>query len=595
MKRVFALLALGAFLLIASPALAADCVLQFAASPSADGSSVCVTGAGKVLLRLRGGADEQSAERARTVAEKLNQVAMAGAGPDDVAVKTSGKQAQIVIADRSIITIDAALAASSKSSPAALAQAWAQNLKAVFDRPYLTLAPFGELLVPVGETRLLKWGGTLGKPEAGKIADEAVATAQMVPQEKAFAVWALQPGTTELVVTAPNCNHTVTLVCKKWAAQIPPSSQLQISGGTLRRDSLLQALESLVRNVTKVEPNAQLNCGEPVPLSGGYQLRVEAWGDGYLPLARLHRVELQRIAPPELTADVLLVSNFPEKVTEPAVLLREAMAEGRSSRLLWHHVNLADYPLWMAVLLHNLEDAQVRVHFTGAQAGPTADEIFAGHVAATRFLSDLFFGTGYVLTIPARTSIELSAVKLRPSELGSGLARLAPLDPARLMVEVVCERRDTAGGLFSPVPKSLYNSPNTSGFEFSGERTVDLQHTVGGGWGFYSLGKGIDVSASGRQLPGSYGVLHRINAVVDNPTDRPAVVELVTRPRGGVARGTFWIDGKLIETPVLTNASEQVIYRAVVDAKSQYKLQVATTPQSGSHYPMLLTLRSWPK
>ncbi len=593
MKRVLAALALVAFLVATSSAQTAKCVLQFEASQPADGLSAQVTGRGKVILRLRGSAGDRLSERAQTVAYRLNQVAMAGAGPGDVVVKTSRNRARIIVAGEDLLAVDAALAKSCKSSPAGLAQAWAQNLKAVFNEPYLTLSPYRELLVPVGETRLLRWGGTLHKPDRGEIADEVIATSQMEAEQKVFAVWALQPGTTQLVVTAQDCQHTITLVCKKWAAQIPESSQLQVSGGSLRRDSLLQAVENLVRSATKAEPNAQLNCGEPSPVSGGYRIRVEAWGDEYLPVARMHRVEVQRIPAPELTADVLLVSNLPEKVTEPAVLLREALAEGRSTRLLWHHINLADRALWMAVLLHNLADSDAQVHFTGAKAGPSRDEIFAGHTAATRFLSDLFSGTGYVLTLPARTSIELSALKLRPFELVSGLARLAPLQQAQLMVEVVFEQRRARSGFFSPVPQSLYNTPNTSGFEFEGERIVDLQHTVGGNWGFYSLGKGIDVNSGGRELAGSYGVLHRINAVVENPTDRSAVVELVMRPRGGVARGTFWIGGKLIETPMLTNASEQIIYRAMVGAKSTYKVQLATMPESGSHYPILLTLRTW--
>ncbi len=593
MKRVLGALALVAFAVATGSAQTVNCVLQFEASRPADGLSAQVTGRGKVILRLRGSAGDRLGERAQTVADRLNQVAMAGAGPGDVVVKTSRNRARIIVAGDDILAIDAALAKRCKSSPAGLAQTWAENLKAVFKEPYLTLSPYRELLVPVGETRLLRWGGTCGKPDGGEIADGAIATSQMEVEQKVFAVWALQPGTTALVVTAQDGRHTITLVCKKWAAQIPASSQLQVSGGTLRRDSLLQAVESLVRSAARPEPNAQLNCAEPIAVSGGYQVRVEAWGDGYLPLARVHRVEVQRIPAPQLTADVLLVSNLPEKVTEPAVLLREAVAEGGSTRLLWHHVNLADRALWMAVLLHNLADSDARVHFTGAKAGPSTDEIFAGHTAATRFLSDLFSGTGYVLTIPPRTSIELSAVKLRPFELASGLARLVPLQQAQLIIEVVFKQRRAQSGFFSSVAQNLHDNPNTSGFEFEGDRIVDLRHTVGGGWGFYSLGKGIDVNSRGRELAGSYGVLHRINAVVENPTNQPAVVEVVMRPRGGIARGTFWIDGKLVETPMLTNASEQVIYRAMVGAKSTYSVQVATVPESGSHYPILLTLRSW--
>ncbi len=593
MKWVFTSLAAVALLMACHAAEAADCVLQFDALETADGLTASVIGRGVVVLRLRGTPDEKLLQRARIIAQRLNGVATAGARPADVSVKSSRDTAQIIVAGHNVFTVNAELAKKCENSPAGLAEAWAENLKRVTAQPYLTISPCRELVVPAGEARVVKWGGSIEKPDKAGITDATVATMQVQADDRTIAVWGLQPGTTKLVISVGDCQHIIRLICKKWAAVIPTRSQLQVSGAALRRDALLRAVENLVHSVARTEPNAELNIGELVSVKGGYEVRIAAWGDGYLPTTVMHRVEVQKVAPADRPADAVLVSNLPEKVTGPGTMLRESMVGGRAVRLLWHHINLAERPLRMSVVLYNLTEEPAALHFTGAAAGPSRDEIFAGHSAAARFLLDLFSGTGFMLYVPAKASVEVAAARLRPGELASGLVQLTPYGKPNIFIEVVFEESRSRSGFFAPVPDRLYDCQITSGFEFAAEREVQLQHVVGGSWGFYTLGKTPEVNSIGRHLAGSYGVLHRINAAVENVTERPAIVELAMRPRGGVARGTFWVDGKLVETPMLDNASEQVIYKSVVDAKSTQKVVVTTVPQSGSHYPVLLTLRSW--
>lgn len=596
MRNRCAAVVVAVLVLVSTGVGTCNCLLQFEAFAGADNASAQVVARGKVILRLRGGSAEGLLTRAQAIAQKMNTAAMGGARPADVTVKAADKQAQLIVAGQAIVTVDAALAKSANSSAEGLAQSWAANVKAVLADPYLTITPYPEVLVPVGESRTIRWGGTAGRPDSISVADESVVTMQDSQDGKGVVVWALQPGDTQVTVGLRDCSSVISVLCRKWAARIPPTSQLQVSGARLRKEQLPQAVECLVRSVTNLEPGAWLAIGAPVTSADGYQVNVKAEGDAYLPVMRTHMVQIQRIAAPEMTADTLLVSNVPEKVAGPAVLLREHLGHRQGARLLWHHVNASSSLMHLSVRVHNLGDRTVPLHLTEGRAGPSLDELFAGHVAASRFISDLFSGIGYVLPIPGGSSIEISEVRLRPRELASGVKRMVPLNDGELIVEVTAEETTgTSRRSVTAAPGSMYADRPTSGFAYDGEKLVDMLHTVGDGWCFYSLGKDTDMSTAGNPLMGSYGVLHRINATVENPTDRSAAIELVMHPRGGIARGVFWIEGRLVETPMLDNQTERVIHRATVPAGSRYSVRVFTIPQSGSHYPVLLTLRSRPQ
>ncbi len=96
-------------------------VLQFRVMPAPDTKSACVLANGKVLMRLRGDDVDGLLARADIVAGKLNVAAAAAVSAGDVATKRSRNETQIVIGNRSIITIDRALARGSNSSHLGLA------------------------------------------------------------------------------------------------------------------------------------------------------------------------------------------------------------------------------------------------------------------------------------------------------------------------------------------------------------------------------------------------------------------------------------------------------------------------------------------
>lgn len=591
MKHSFIAGAVVVLCLLASSLSASTCVLSFNCRRPAGADYSELVGNGKVILRLRGGDAAELLGRARTAAERLNEAALKGASAASVQVRPAGPDAALFVGGRKLITVDAALAKLSGSTPTGLVNAWAATLRSVLREPYLVLQPADELTVPLGETRRIRYGGTLGAPEQVTSDGRAVASARVNAADKSIEVTALGVGDATVTLTKGSCVHAVRLVCRKWAATIPPTTVLQVSGEGPRGD-LTTAITCAARSATLGEPGARVVVDPPSRNRSGYAVRIAASGHEYLTISRVQQVNLERIKPPPHSSPLLLVSNLPEKITEPAVLMRERVFGGLSARLLWHHINLASRRLRMAVRVHNVADTEARFHLTQASAGPSTDEIFAGHSAAARFMKDLFEETGYVMRMPPRTSLDIAVVTLAHDDIASGVGRIAPLAGEDLIVEVVVEEPSTAGVLFAPVSQAYLAGPETSGYTFEGQRDVQMRHVAGGEWAFYSLGKKIDINSRGQQLAGSYGVLHDVTAVVENPTDRVAVCELAVRARGGVARATFWLDDALVETPMLSSAGEQVIYKAPIPPHSTHTALLKTIPESGSHYPVLLTLRS---
>lgn len=572
--------------------ISAACVLNFSARRPAGADYSEVVGDGKVILRLRGGNAADLLARANAAAERLNEAALKGASANSVQVRAAGPDASLFVADQKLLTVDAPLAKLSGSTPIGLANSWAATLKSVLRQPYIALQPADELTVPVGEMRRIRYGGTAGALEEVGTDTRSVASARLNAPDKSIEVTALGVGDAGVLIKRGTCAHTVRLVCRKWAARIAPGTVLQVSGTGPRGRELTDAIITAARSAITPEPGARVVLDAPSQGGAGYAVRVSASGPDYLSVSRVQQVNVQRIQPPHHPSPLLMVSNLPEKITEPAVLMRERLFGRVSTRILWHHINLASRRLRMAVRVHNTSDTTAGFHLTQASAGPSSDEIFVGHSAAARFTKDLFEGSGYVISMPPRTALDIAAMTLGYREIASGVGRIVPMAGDEFIVEVVVEEVATPAALFAPSPPGYSQDPQTSGYVFEGQREVQMKHVVGGEWAFYSLGKTPDVNSRGQELAGSYGVLHEVKAVVENPTDRLAISELAVRARGGVARATFWLDNALIETPMLSAANEQVIYKVSVPPGSTHTALLRTIPESGSHYPVLLTLRS---
>ena len=279
-------------------------------------------------------------------------------------------------------------------------------------------------------------------------------------------------------------------------------------------------------------------CGEPTPGVGGFELGVSAAGFDLIPCAKTVKVTVSGTTPPVQSARELLVSNLPERIRGPATLLREQLLGTAPVRLLWHHVNNSPGPLRFVVRVVNRSEEPASLHVTESASGPDHDEIFVGHSAMVRFLRLWRQGEGYVLEVPPGRILELYDVRLQPETIVSGLAHLTPLAARNLLVEVAAEGTWPTDAYFAPVPATLREDPPLTPYRFEAERTASVVHEVGGAWTFYHVGRDYSENLQGQKLLGDYGVLYRVQAEFQNPSDREARCEIALRASGGVARAT---------------------------------------------------------
>ncbi|MCE5238305.1 hypothetical protein LLH23_07405 [bacterium] len=551
--------------------------------------SVELVAGGKALLRLRPGMAINGG--AASLADKLNRLAFAGLKPSKISVRTTSAGVQIMAAGMPLVTVDKATAQLASSTPAGLAASWATSLKEALVAPYVVLEPRARLQVPLGETRAVRWGGTATVDLTFTAADPAVAGVQLDGKGESLLVQGLGLGSTALTASMPGDSLQLTVEVKAWAVRLAGSAVAEVTSPPLPADDLRRTLRNAVLSVAQPAPGASLQLGEPHGGGGRYEVPVKAAGQDCFEVSLSVPVSLKVSSVSMPTLHQLLVSNLPEKITEPATLLRERLLGRAPVRLLWHHVNKAGRPLRFVTRLVNLGNTTARVHLTESASGPHDDEIFVGHQAMMRFLALVTQGEGYVLRLPPGRMLDLYDVRLPASGIVSGLARITPLEGDNLLLEVLAEDAWPTDAYFPVVPDRLRDDPPLTPYAYEAAKEVSMAYEAGGGWAFYSIGKDFSTNLQGQKLYGDYGVRYTIEIKCKNPTAQAARCLITLRAGGGVARASYFLRGDLTETGLLRPGLEETIDRFELAPGEERTLRLITMPESGSNYPITLTVR----
>lgn len=562
--------------------------LQFQVTSGAQGTEV-VAG-GKALLRLRSGMTVNGG--AAGIANELNRLAMEGLKPTDLTIRSTDAGVEILARGTRLMLISDATARAAGATPAALAQSWLTNLKEALAVPYIVLAPASRMQVPLGETRALRWGGTAAVDLSFAAANPTVVDVQLHSDGRSLVVRGLSPGSTVLTASMSDESVQLAIDVKAWAARVPALAVAEVTSPPLPADDLRRTLRNAVLNATQPAPGATIELTEPRRSGSRYIMPLRARGPGCFDVDAQVPVELNVVSKPATKVQQLLVSNLPEKITEPATLLRERFLGGAPVRLLWHHVNRSPQPLRFSIRVANLGTEPARVHVTESASGPHHDEIFVGHQAMMRFLALTGQGEGYMLDVPAGRMLELYDVRLPVDAIVSGLAHITPVSGDGLLLEVLAENTWPTCAYFPLVPERLRNDPPLTPYRFEAEKEVALEYENGGAWAFYSIGKEYSTNLQGQKLYGDYGVRYTIGMTCRNSTTEPGKCVVSLRAGGGVARVSYFLHGKLQETGLLRAGHETIIERLELQPGEQRQLKLITVPESGSNLPITLTIRN---
>ena len=542
-----------------------------------------------------GGHGWKSLPEAEEVARRLNALAEAGLQPQEIQVKRQRRSRLIVARGQRVVEVDRAVAKVHRSDPARLARFWADNLRSQFGRPYLSAPP---IIVPLGESRSVPLRGNL----AGDVSVRAatgVVSAAYEKEGSRIRVFAQEVGRTELVVADQDSVLRVPVRAAKYAARLAQPVLARVSGSPASAEVVARAVKAAVGAGLTLEPGAWATIrswvkqASPLPAgrSASVPVRVAAVGGEYLPFTARPSVTVRNEAPPRGRVDLLMVSNSPERLLSQGLWFEGTLDELQSARLLYHHVDGTGLPGELVLEVWNLGDQTAHVHCIAGMGGPTTDESWAGHRAASNFLDNRAAKVGWIVPVPPRAAAPVLAHHMAPRATASGVVELHSLSPASLRVRLYLAPRRTER---LPHPIATYSeSPLLGKWQYPNpQREVSARYVVGREWAFVTIGdRAIAGVIEGDRLAGNYGVIYDIDLDLVNPTAEPALVVIALEPAGGPARGTALIDGRLTEAAVLDRDSEAELARYPLGPGEGRRVHIQTMPQGGSHYPVRLVAR----
>jgi len=380
------------------------------------------------------------------------------------------------------------------------------------------------------------------------------------------------------------------------ALKIPPRLSLKVFGGYLSAQALLHAARDYLH------PRAEIK------LDGS---KLVARGPDLIAYEGAPGLEVVEENLPALAAEGLILSNWPEKIEQDQVLLEAPLTGVKPWRVMVHHRNLPDQPArWLEVEILQPADSGQLYAISSFLAGPSSDEIFAGHLAARRYFRETSGSRpqGYWMEVAGGRRHLVERAWLKPGQTVSAMLSIrgAFTDRQPGLLRVTARQPDQPTGGLSLKP--LEASARTSRGVFPAEIAKTLTYRVGPAYLFEDIGgqpylrelvdpanrmNGVSgVEGGGSQVClGNFGAVYRYRLVLENSTQQDQEVRMELSARGGPARACLRLDGESLETDLL-KAEPQVIRRWTVGAQSRVEMALETFPQAGSNFPLSMTLSS---
>jgi hypothetical protein len=300
---------------------------------------------------------------------------------------------------------------------------------------------------------------------------------------------------------------------------------------------------------------------------------------------------LENIAAPRISPDSLMVSDYPERLTENGILFTARLHRDAPSRFLYFHYNPPGQPDRRIVLVaQNDSRDPAMVQFIDGRGGPSNNEAEVGHDATRNFLVNVVQNQGRLITIPASTTITIAQQDMPASSIVANMLQLRVLNGADINLTLVAQDANadpnnaaiTGDLLMSTVrhARGIYSIPE---FHYATQWNVNDPYLE------LSIGQiPLPNRLQGEALAGDYGVLQSFVVNVQNPFNSPRAIAIYENPRGGRATGTYLVDGVLVQSHGVPPFSQYKVRQYVVPAKGFVRVTIVTMPEAGSSYPLKL-------
>lgn len=451
---------------------------------------------------------------------------------------------------------------------------------------------------------------SVNSPSSGVItatvADPAIARAVFNPLNRTVEVTGLHAGSTTATVTSEaNLSATISIVVQVSAGKAFDSTSTTITGHPASvdfvQDSAARAAERVsypeVGAVVQIDPHT---ISEARTLPGDdsevVHVSVTIKGPGYYPYHATVAVRVTNLVQPRVPPKYLLVSDYPETITENGTLFYADVNRGSPARLLYYHYAPKSAPerrVLVKVQNNNLSDCTVEL--IAGLAGPSADILYTGHVSTYKFLAREAAGEGEIFDVPPHTTENVVDQRLPANELVSGLMQLRVIDGTGVRVAVIVQ--DANDSPTDPISDTLLTSAehHARGIYQLPEFFYDEYYVVGAPPTALVIGKlPLSNMVQGEVLGGDYGVKQSAQLTLLNPTNDLARVGVWFEPRGGRATGTFVLDGDLLQLHPVDPFRPALVRSWLLPPHGYRRVNFVTMPEGGSSYPVNVLVSSQP-
>lgn len=485
------------------------------------------------------------------------------------------------------------------ATPSALPPSATPAPTATPTQPPITVQP-AAAFVAVGAAQTLRLGSVLGQITA-TIANPALAEVRVDQSAQTVTLNGKAPGATTLTVTDQRgVSAAIPVRVAYYAGSFAPSAEIRLTGDPASAQFIKEQALTATLRLVQARENAQIAASlddikhaRPLPQDNVTQVDVPILiqGEQYFTVEGVTHVRVENVAAPRIAPDSLMVSDFPERLTENGVLFTADLQRAQPSRFLYFHYNPPGEPDRRIVLrAQNVSSEPAIVQFISGAGGPNPNEMLTGHDATRRFLQHLVQNEGQLIVVPGNSTLNLVEQPLPAKNVVANLLQLRVLNGSAVHLTLFAQNAT------SPPDESLASTELLSGdrphargiyripeFHYSRLWNVTDQYLE------LPIGQiPLPNLIQGEALSGDYGVLQSFVIKVQNPTSTPQAIAIYENPRGGRATGTYLIDGVLIQSHQVPPFSRYKVRQYVVPARGFVRVTIQTIPDSGSSYPLRL-------
>jgi hypothetical protein len=383
------------------------------------------------------------------------------------------------------------------------------------------------------------------------------------------------------------------------AGTIVPQTTLEITGNPVDPTWLTRQVTDWVTRLTQALPGAQTAIGSVTPpatpllpgQSTQFVIPVQVAGNGqYFDQSGSTTVTVQNVAADPFAPGLLFYDDDPEHLTQDGVLFRGTVSAAQPVRLYYYHDDAQD-PRRIVVALSSDSQDPTSVQLIDAAAGPNMDVMHVGHTSTLDFLLSKPRNEGVVVDLAQDQPFLLADIPMTARQGVAGTVDLRVLTGGPIIVTVLA----VSPGVD---PRTLLSAPplpddghhRTGVFQIGTFGQDNVSFTVGGADATVVLGDAdptppaADPNVSGHDY-GDYGVLHTINVTLANPTDNQTTAYLYFKPLAGPARGSFLVDGNLVQLGCVRVSTPYQIATFELMPRQTYHVVVQTMTDGGSFYP----------